>query len=365
MYGRRTRGFISERRMRRKRSHSFSAFTLVELLVVIGLIALLIGILLPVLSGIQSRARDLQRQSNIRQCVNLILMYSSENSGQLPYGYYFVHGGRAPDSWGPVPTPEGLHYSVTLWSVVSRMSSKSHNFEDPNYDGSGQERLEAQRNAAPVLRCPEAMQVLPHLSSYAGNLATFIVPYADAVEPGASREGSPWSRLVEKQTTITRCFPITALVWDTAVTPGMGTKIGYVVGLDLDDQRIWNGAVHPQYRYYSNNDPFSLFPPGTYGNNKPIVMRVQNRIWRNIDPPPENFFEGWENMAFPPYEGNLRFRHNKNTTCNVGFADGHVGQFRGRFKSDGGVVVHDALRKHFLVKWPSGMGIAPDPGLPY
>ena len=66
-----------------------------------------------------------------------------------------------------------------------------------------------------------------------------------------------------------------------------------------------------------------------------------------------------------PYQGNLRFRHRKNTTCNVGYADGHVGQFTGKFKPDGRPIAHDAIRKSFMVKWPKGEGIAPDPSLPH
>ena len=59
------------------------AFTLVELLVVIGVIAVLIGILLPTLSGAQGRARDIQCQSNLRQVGQALFMYANDNQGWL------------------------------------------------------------------------------------------------------------------------------------------------------------------------------------------------------------------------------------------------------------------------------------------
>ena len=69
-------------------AHRTRGFTLVELLVVIGIIALLISILLPSLNRARETANRVKCGSNMRQVGQAMLLYANENHGRFPRTIY-------------------------------------------------------------------------------------------------------------------------------------------------------------------------------------------------------------------------------------------------------------------------------------
>jgi prepilin-type processing-associated H-X9-DG protein len=308
------------------------AFTLVELLVVIGIIAALIGILLPVLSGVSARGRDLKCQANLRSIVQLFMTYAAENKGSVMYGWHW-------EKFDPMTGQQlsGNNNSFVSWaSIITKMSrGKGGQIEDGDisspYNG-------------PFLKCPEASLSQNQLVTYVVNLVAMPGPYDNITTMGGPAPCIPPAKL-------NGMFPHNALVWDTPVLPNSDENVGYLTGADVDDvQRLWAGiAFRPQWAFFDPRDVYGNIPPGLLGNNKPVRFPAS---WKNIDPTSPSY----------PYQGNLRFRHNKNTSCNVGFADGSVRAFTAKLNSDKSMKSHDAIRKNFLLRWPSG--VRRDPAAP-
>lgn len=124
-------GFLKVGRMNGKRG-----FTLTELLVAIGIIALLLGVLLPALKQGRRRAGGVVCLSNLRQWGTFFQSYTADNEGRFFAGYYDEY-----------TDAEGNTYTCSkegLWAVAM----------EPYHENSA------------IMLCPLANESLDYVSSF-------------------------------------------------------------------------------------------------------------------------------------------------------------------------------------------------------
>jgi prepilin-type processing-associated H-X9-DG protein len=268
---------------------------------------------------------DVTCQNNLRQLGRALEMYCVDHNGSMPFGVYYV--GSGPPTWDP---PPGGNNEYVSWA-----SELNRYFAPPS------------GKYAAAFQCPNALQhVGPHRVSYSMNWIVAVSPrfelWTGGTPPNAQTKPPSLHLMLSSGT---------ALIWDTAIGVNAPNDHTYLVGADVDDvQRFWGGAVHPQYRYFDPADVYQNIPPGVFGNSKPIRFSVSSFL--NIDPPVNGY----------PYQGNLRFRHEDQTQCNVLFSDGSVRRFTAVVRPDLTIQSHDALRRYFMINWPPG--VTRDPSVP-
>jgi len=138
------------RSVRGRRFHQVGGFTLVELLVVIGIIAVLVGILLPALQKARAQANLVACQSNLRQIGQAIGIYVVDNQGTLPYGYWNGYSPIAVGSSG-----DAANYNLAAdWTTLIQNDLNSSISSAYNTGAASQQQILSRvRN---IFMCPDA-----------------------------------------------------------------------------------------------------------------------------------------------------------------------------------------------------------------
>jgi len=334
------------------------AFTLVELLVVIGIIAILIGVLLPALAKARDRSRSLACQANLRQIVTATLNYASENKASMPYGFVF-------NKENAKGRPSGSDTDYIAWfsAIDKYMNSKANyqiqlNANLPSFYG------DTKRVFSGVFKCPGADQAdfRQQIQYYQHGVAMPHMP----LERTATPTSPPNNQVISPARTF-ELYPDTALFWDTplfsqsldsttiAWTDGDGSGLSavctYIDGGQLRD------PAQPELRYRSpNNDPMAT--------NSDINLQPQNAIWFPADSELAGSPGGSWNLDYGGAwyyvynRGGVRWRHIDNSAANVAFADGSVRPLRlnkSRILTAGNGKQYDNefKRSFIMIKWPN------------
>ncbi|MCY2950627.1 MAG: prepilin-type N-terminal cleavage/methylation domain-containing protein [Planctomycetota bacterium] len=149
------------------RKHSTRAvgrggFTLVELLVVIGIIALLISILLPALHAAKLRAQSVACSSDVRQIYIAMALFAQDNKGHLPRPYGVGELSSVPQL-----------VKVAAW--LQKVAGASGHIDLDDEKGALWKQLRGREGRAKVLMCPgddgEALAGHPVNINYPRNIS--------------------------------------------------------------------------------------------------------------------------------------------------------------------------------------------------
>jgi prepilin-type N-terminal cleavage/methylation domain-containing protein/prepilin-type processing-associated H-X9-DG protein len=105
-------------------THAARGFTLVETLVVVGIIGVLMAMIVPAMSKIRSTARAGQCQANLRQLGLASASYATQNADRYPAAILYEMGtaGLITKAWDFEQHPGGVVKPGAIWNFISSPS---------------------------------------------------------------------------------------------------------------------------------------------------------------------------------------------------------------------------------------------------
>lgn len=287
------------------RARSPRGFTLVELLVVIGIIAVLIGILLPALNKAREQSNSLKCLSNLRTIGQGLGIYRAYYNDWLPPGETGQGGGN------------GYHWDALLQQVMGRSG-------DVSYAGNSQAGMIGQAFTCPshavdpnmtgTYECDYSAhpRLMPRLGQSTGN--------ADGLDTGVK---------------ITKTNFILMHMIKGAEVPHSSDVIAVIDGVQLDPALHLSNTTSTNYaaeECFTEIDGGNYWAGGFFGPGGRLCADYQTDTFlaSQINVTDKVVFVNQPVSVDPAAgyeEGNIAWRHLGNSSTNCLFLDGHADSF--------------------------------------
>ena len=349
-------------------SRSRGGFTLVELIVVMGVMAIAVGVLLPAVHRARSRSAEVFCQSNLRTLSTALMQYTMDNEDRYPIGFTFA---KFHPSTGR-PTDGGASGYITWFSLIDEHLTSGAGPAIPLDAISGFFDGATNRNFHAAFKCPSVSSNFQQKIHYYQH--PVVMPHLTAELPSTFRGIQP----AIKPAKVNQLYPHNALLWDTPLfaaaspyTPSMfwfsggtDTVSGFALPVSRIDGSQLNAPNVPELRFrgpggdrFINSTDALLNPAG------PIVWASDAYLQQIGSFSPTWNTDSSGGTVITLTVGGPRFRHTGNG-CNVLFADGSVRTLYlhpSRKVADGPVgtgsanyIDSDFRRFMLMIKWPPG-----------
>jgi len=279
-------------------------FTLVELLVVIGIIAVLIALLLPSLNKARQQAKSVQCKANLRQIMQALQYYANDNGGAVVPVYWsgnsYSSGGASITKINAIPATDDIGYPYFWWAAYPSDQIFLGRYTDPGPIAfNGSQNIWGQiTHYNSIWRCPEydmsSQNSNFYGTSYSLNMNSFPVIQIDATHP------TGWERSVP---------PVYNKMWKVSQVRHSSRMMSFI---ECCDPR---------------------FNPG-----------YSNQFYGNLYGACNNWGAGSPGCYY-----NYAIRHPNNTT-NVAFIDGHVEDLQSTL-SNGTLSLAPAYQRGLFVQY--------------